>query len=332
MDLTQTNSELERKINELRDLPKTWSAKDRDNLEQARRIAVELNTVLHTAIHHFVPDVNAVQIVLEPQAQDDIISMVRREIYFNLNRHDWESYVKSRFPLAPPEPFVFNAHLPFNFTTGTHGSGERDAIGASHTTVSCSVLANLPDLCPVLQLNLESSDYAAIKTPYFLIGDEVKSVRLVSIDDRDFSPLYGGFSSDLGKRSALSHYLFFKGFSRTLINGNLIPDCEWKEEVVNIMRNVSYLSTTSFTDFYQNNRWSGFAALQEPQGITLYDVNDLALPSELVGVDLGIQKSLVCAAYAVFLQRQGNASEEITAYSGKKAIGILSPVETKRRF
>ncbi|MBS3169728.1 hypothetical protein J4210_04545 [Candidatus Woesearchaeota archaeon] len=332
MDLTQTNLELEQKIRELADLPKTWSAEDLSDLEQARKIAGELDTVLHNAISHLVPDVNAVQIELVPKDKDDLLNMVRREIYFGMDRHVWVDYVTSRFPLAPPDPFVFNAHLPFSFTTGTHGSGERDAVGASCTSVSFSVLTLLPHFHPVLKLNLESSNYGAIRTPSLLIGEEVKSVRLVSVDDLAFSPIYDGWSDDLRRTSALSHYLNFKGFSRTSINPELIPDCSWKESVVDMMRKISYLSTASFDDFYHNRVWSGFVALDEPQGITLYEVDHLAMPAELEGTDQGIQKSLVCAAYAVFLQRQENSGEKITAYRGKESIRALSSVTKERRF
>ncbi|MBI2542059.1 hypothetical protein HYV80_05105 [Candidatus Woesearchaeota archaeon] len=84
--------------------------------------------------------------------------------------------------------------MPFDFDTGTHGSGQRAAAASSLH----NVIYELGDggTSSVLRLDLRGGAPIGRNDVYFL-PEEVDSVRLNKVADSEFSPVYQGYNNPL---------------------------------------------------------------------------------------------------------------------------------------
>ncbi|MFA6296754.1 MAG: hypothetical protein WC663_05345 [Patescibacteria group bacterium] len=193
---------------------------NRDDYDGIRHICRLLDNLLQTVIYFCPHLVFGVELKLKSG------SVMDDEAFGNLygyehNRWPYEKMMEMQgFNPNDSRRLRMVVNLPYSFTTGTHGSGERAAVGSSRVPICFGTLmyreriqknGSVPCVKISVKRPLLSEDYTA-----FAI-DEVESVRLVP--ECDYIPYYSDFADHPEKEKLISrmkpedYYLIFRDFS-----------------------------------------------------------------------------------------------------------------------
>lgn len=294
-----------------------------------------MNDILYYAIVHHPTKVNAVQILTSAD-----VSRECKELPSWGYREMLKNYIEKatgREGLEGIVPFSFTLHLPFAFTTGTHGSGERAAMSNSITNVLFEEWGYGRYAPSALKIDVRGGGWLIKKDVYFL-PEEVKLIQLAQVADSQFSPLYQDLDKPLVQPySTLDHYLAFRGFR--VIRTDEKDIMQHEPEILHIMREGVVLipehSTGLFHVEYYNYPtlvMSGFAAVafRKDEKLELYEFHDVGLPENLVK-KMASGENAAYVAYAAALRLTGS-QQDIKVYRGNDAIARLHEVRTERKF
>ena len=306
--------------------------RERDK-HQVRMAVNELNDVIYSAIDLHAPRVNAVQIQTRADVSSECSDLP--DGGYRARLKDYIQKATNQEGLEGIVPFLFNLHLPFAFTTGTHGSGERVAMSSSIRNVLFEEVGFGRYAPSSLKIDLSGGGWLLRKDVYFL-PSEVDSVKLVQ--DSEFSPIYQDRDKPLVQPySTLDHYLTFRGFRVDKADEKDIK--KHKSEILPIMREGVVLIPEHSTGLlhiemydYPNPVMSGFSAVafKKDGELEVYEFHNECLPKNLVRKWASGEEAAY-VAYAAARHRV-NSRPSIQVYRGNEAIQRLQEVRTERRF
>lgn len=328
--IDELNSALEEKLVLLR---KECAGVERERetvIETARRCSDELNEILYGIIGNHAPQINAVQIQINADV-DRARGLPKSG--GEGNRYEWKDYVQlvvGDRNLGGKVPFLFTAHLPFEFTTGTHGSGERAAMGASIENILFEIGA--PGKALVNMRLCISEGYSRPTTECYFLSEEVESVKLTQITDQTFSQVYRMAGCALEPSpSAVDHYLFFKGFAGCRTPGSIhIPESKWKSNMADLLKNIRIPNGSTGLLNESEGLLSGFAVVRVGEEFVLYEFDKVNLPNDLTAKYFD-ENTLAYVAYAIDLHSR-NPQKSIKVYKGDEIITRLHECKTDREF
>jgi len=314
----ELNGVLERGIQTLK------TEKRRKALEKASE---EMNTILYEAIEKYPNEANAVSIPTK--------------IYFNEDgsRYGLRSFLESVIgsqKLSGSISFEFVKHLPYVFTTGTHGSGERMAGFSSCPNLSLET--DLEDGSPAgLRLDLADGNYIGQEN-VFLPASEIQSISLERVADEKFTPRGRRVSRNWEFKenySGAAHYIYYMGFCGLLLNKEDVPEMGLRDEVVATVRNVLVpdFSSRLFSPAHQiseNGYFSGFAVDDNSKEPVLYEFENAPVPKELLNDSAG-RMAEILSAYTI-AKHKAEPQTGVKTYNGDSIIARLSQIESKRIF
>lgn len=293
-------------------------------------VAQEVNGVLYEAITRYPTKVNAVRISTSISSTRERMGRPNYGERYNLQK-----FLQALRIEEVPESvdFAFVKHLPYSFTTGTHGSRERSAMVSSCETVT---VVDGFDEHPT-HVVIDLTDGGFFRENAYLFLDEIQSIRFEQVPDDQFTPRVevrkGQYALEQSLSSAM-HYVFFKGFYRYKITPEQIPQgLEGKDDVAAIVRDVfvpDNYSTLFKADFGASHRpvsFSGFAVDTSGKDPVLYEFVNMEIPPVLRNV----RDHMVYAAHAI-VQHRKNPSLHVQTYTGDDIIRKLSQIEVERRF
>ena len=169
-----------------------------DDYSKPHQLAGRANDVLYEAIENCFPYANAVVVTatVDPKR-------VLREASEDNSRHYMRRFLTTlegeSFDADQPYNMRLVLPLPYSFTTGTHGSGERAAQGASYQTIFLRMCRENDPLVEVL-VNVGSTkgiedkeegrrEFVA-RCDLSIAIDEIESLELARVRDREFTPVY----------------------------------------------------------------------------------------------------------------------------------------------
>ena len=158
-------------------------------------------------------------------------------------------------------------------------------------------------------------------------------MTIAQVDDSRFSQVYKDWQEPLKpSHSALEHYLFFKGFTAYAMGYKDIPEGDWRDGVVSLIRHITipYHSTGLLGKDWDTNKLSGFAAVRTDKGIEVYEFDKVSLPDELIRRYF-FGEEVAYAAHAIDLHRK-KPQDNIKVYKSNDAITRLHEFKTERRF
>ncbi len=234
--------------------------------------------------------------------------------------------------LAGLVSFEFVTHAPFRFSTGTPGSGERAAWGASFENMAFSVGCERRYAPVDFALDLACLGGLLSKN-VLLLPQEITSIQVCSAVDvgtnDGFSPTLISLPNreeigNLGsQRSPIEQYLFFKGFYATAV---------WKEIQILKSRFVRIHVPDSIPLFYEDSRRvNGFVAAMTrlDREWKLYTFENVQVPKN-ISPNI-IKERSVLAAYLI-AQNYSSAVQGIKVYTEQELIPRLHEVRLERRF
>jgi len=329
--IQEANAMLEEKLKILQ------GSRESEVLEAA---AGKINMLLYEAILQHPSEVNAVRIPVSVSLHRNETGLPDAGTRYS-GRYKLERFLRSALGTEEiPEcvPFEFVKHLPYEFTTGTHGSGERNAMEYSCPNIAAETGVFLDDVPAYLMIDLSDIGWLWHEKGY-LFPDEIKSISLEHVPDEQFTPMVvmgkdREYSLKKTPGSAM-HYLYFRGFKGSAIKEKDIPSKRWKKDVSAIVLRtlIPEMSTQLFT-----TRWglrnpaafSGFAADVHGEEPVLYEFDNVSIPWSLrPSCAFGI--NAIMAAYAIIQQRNKPGSN-IKSYTGAEIIRRLAQFEMRREF
>lgn len=220
--------------------------------------------------------------------------------------------------------------LPYGFTTGTHGSGERAAMASSRENVYISFRNPRDDsgIIPVLGLGIKAPLLTPGSTVFTL--DEVESIAFT--DKNEFTPYVDDRDGKYvltEKGNSITYYLRFRDFSnyrgsRERENLREINDKEW--EVIGGLNEPGAYSNL-WNEDYETHKLDGFVVLwsEKPEEMTLYELKGVNLPKRDPH-----EANAVLAAQ--ILRRDAKILPHVKEYKGDEVIKRLVevPVEERR--
>ena len=189
-------------------------ARQDGTLEQRTRACIELNEIFCRAIYLFPHLVKGIEVKLKEGTEQ------KSEEFFRTYSSDYgrfwyesffEFYKKEHG--VNPTPLVFQ--LPYGFTTGTHGSGERNAMMHSRDTLALTSILkrDKPSTkIPALALEIRAPLITSSHTSFSL--DDVESIQFS--DKGDFTPWIDnrqGKDVLIKRGNYLGYYFTFRDFS-----------------------------------------------------------------------------------------------------------------------
>ncbi len=326
LSFTEANDVLSKRLSSLK------TETDYNKLEL---IAEDINGILYNAIEYYPTQANAVIINTRINTTTEGVGLPDSNTIFS-GRISLENYLKHALDLnelSKEIQFRFVKHLPFTFTTGTHGSGERDARSASLENIAVETAVFKTDLPAYLMIDVADGGLCHRKA--YLLPDEIKSIKLGWVDDKEFSQnLRGSFDTPVlePSHSSAGHYLWYKGFGSYCMREEYVPAGKWKKGIVQIVGKVltPKYSTKLLIQEYNTQFLNGFAALPSENGIILYEFKDVQLPKALLK-NTNFGQAATQAAFAIALH-QKKPQPNILTYSGKEIIDRLSQFKSERNF
>ncbi|HLC66867.1 MAG TPA: hypothetical protein VJK52_04465 [Candidatus Nanoarchaeia archaeon] len=301
-------------------------------------IAEELNGLLYSAIVQYPAAVNAVRVstIIHPNRSEEGLPD-SRTIFSG--RYKLKYFLKAALGIETlPETveFEFVKHLPYSFTTGTHGSGERNAMGASCPILSIQTGCMKTDVPVFLGVDVADAN-SIMQEEIHLFPDEVQAMTLTKVSEKEFTPIARMHDRKYElspSRSSAMHYVLYRGFQSYGVNGADIPNKNWKEGVIAIVGRVLVpnRSTGLFSDkwrFLSPVSVSGFAVDASGAESVLYEFTDVSIPRSLRESRFG--EDAIISAYAM-VQHTKRPQRNIQTYTGDGIIERLSQVEVERKF
>jgi hypothetical protein len=323
--VSEANSILDEKLQEF---------KIEKDLGKVRNTAKSINDILYGAIIHFPTEVNAVKIVTSIEIERNYEELLASsgESFGRLKLETFLKLYLNTEKIPELVKFDFIKHLPYQFTTDTHGSGQRAAGWASlqnmaALTGSCSFPAYF--MIDTADGNIATSEKACF------FSDEIKAIQLVKVNDDEFSRnmRYKEEQIELQKTdSAALHYIKFRGFFREGVNERYIQRNKWKQDILKIINQVWISDKNELfqtKDEFFNHSFSGFAVYTNNLSPTLYEFSDVKIPRAFRGI-LDYKKTILMT-YGI-VKNNKNAQANIKMYSGDEIINRLFNIESKRKF
>ncbi|MFA6460918.1 MAG: hypothetical protein WCV90_01515 [Candidatus Woesearchaeota archaeon] len=327
--IERTNSTLEEKLSNLK---RTIDPKLLGGLAQ------EINDLLYEVILNHPTEANAVQIstIISPKREEK--GLPYAHTIFS-GRYKLEMFLSAALgtkELHDTVEFEFVKHLPYFFTTGTHGSGERAAMGCSCPNLL--VETGLEDNDVPAYLMIDVADQGFMQQSIHLFLDEIKSVKLAQVPNDKFTSVVDRPGRDKytlkTSSSSVSHYLWYRGFNFSTPNaGSNLPK-KWREEISATLRNVMVPehSTGLFEDYWRilsanPTSFSGYAALEvKEEDPVLYKFNKFSIPRAFRE-----EERQVVVAYAL-VKHGKHLQSNIQTYRGIEVVRELSRLEVKQTF
>lgn len=319
--IDQLNATLEERINQLR---------AETEVSRCREMADELNDFLYSLIHSHAPEVNAMQISVRARLGDE------RKDLPDFGYRAWLTrYLQKALPRKTKGTvaYTFSVHLPFAFTTGTHGSGERAARSASWENMAFHsyYYRNQQKVRWYLSLNLNGGSWLSKREVYFA-PTEIRKIVVAQVNDTDYSPFFDPRGESLiSGRLALDHYIHFRNFSCYSVEPDKVPAHPWKEEILAVAKNVA---VPQFKSPLLKKKWNepyldGFAVFFPDDKVAeLYQFKKVHLPK---GFSNDYGENAVSAAYAIVAHRK-TPQPNIRIYKSMEAIARLHQIKEERRF
>lgn len=192
MNTDQRNAALERLVRRIEETK-------RNEDETADKACFAIGDILYTAIGQPIQKVNAVVI----DAVVDITQERQRGFVIDPNRYRLREYLDARKEeIRDPahHPLSLVLHVPYVFTTGTHGSGERTARNASFPNITLIRTTSIGDHDFEWEINVgsvsgaETYDNGEMELVAHhrisLDNAEVRSVKLAVVGHGDFTRVY----------------------------------------------------------------------------------------------------------------------------------------------
>jgi hypothetical protein len=247
-------------------------------------------------------------------------------------------------------------HPPFDFSTGAHGSGERNRQMASNTNIQfklCYGYQRKQGHLPVLQVSLGPKILYGNGSNFNIPIQAVNSIRADWVRDDSFTPEFTssldreGYDSE-PSHNTLAHYLLFSGFAYRLRElDNRIPMVRSeRDSLIDICNNTLYPArdTGLLRSEPSTNMVSGFVVFAGGDQIRLYKLDAFEVPDWVANIDtppsytglpIPIPNETANAAYALHAIREGGEDIEgkFKVYEGTRAIiQKLHESGTKDRF
>ncbi|MBR9704883.1 hypothetical protein GOV12_05705 [Candidatus Pacearchaeota archaeon] len=307
----------------------------------------QTNRILYRAIQELPCDTNAVRIPITIDPNRDA-SVLPNDFKGRSERKSLTDFFKvvcdvDIQDLSKPFEFTFIKNLPFSFTTGTHGSGERDAAMSSCPNLSFKTSSNMTNVPAYLAI--DSTDFGMLKrNDMYLLLDEVNSISLVNAKKGDLTTRAMEEGNDLkliDPRTPETHYLNFRRFKgyRFCIDKDTVQediDKEVYEKVRKIClpENGTGLFVTSFGSGTKSRKlvsFRGFAADISNNDPVLYEFDNVSFPDEIInGKDISLRNPL-SVAYRM-LEHEKTPQPNIQTYSGQEIIRRLSEHQVSTKF
>lgn len=300
--------------------------------EQQEELVGRLNDIMMRGIYIFPHLAKGVEVKLKPGVEgrtkkfEEVYGRMGyyRRVYDRL----LEAYQRVRGrPLS--NTLIFS--LPFGFTTGTHGSGERAAVVASQEHVYFTFIHPRDDWqtkVPALALSLE----APLIMPHYSLFtlDEIDSIQFT--DKGDFVSYVDRHREGeilIEKPNFVNYYFGFRNFfNYRMFRSEKIEEFsneEWNQCQENLAEPGGFGNLWR-EDFRTNKLVKGFLAVchKDPDKVELYEFTDIELPS---------RDRHEAAAILYINFSRGMYGTHIRSYTGNEAIQKLAeiPIE-KRRF
>ena len=303
--------------------------------EQKADAMDRLNRLLYRAIYVFPHLATGLQVTLTPGTEGKSEEIWETYGYdYGSQRRKYEQ-LRDRYQekYGASFPDRLTVPLPYGFTTGTHGSGERAAMGASREEIAFNFISGYSQRNPETQaLGVEvGAPLIASRLTYFTM-DEIEDVGFVS--GQEFTPLISHSGELIDRANPVSHYLIFRDFGvyaafRKRESLPELTDEEWKQCQTRL------LSAPFHTNLWQEDMRflrrgllkKGFMALSADNAddITLYEYTNYAMPSE----DQYESEAILLTR----MMRGGDESLFVQTYQGMDIITRLMALPVaERRF
>ncbi len=180
---------------------------------ELEKVIGEVNNILCRAIYLFPHLVSGVEVKVGESAAANGESLRRK--YYEPNRFYYEGLIEKLAERGDVSPSTLIIPLPYGFTTGTHGSGERAAMGASRMDIFFSFASRRDSPAsptPCLKVTIEPPLIVARETTF--LTDEIESVRLTG--HSPYTPYFDDRHRDgplITRGNHVTCYLTFRDFA-----------------------------------------------------------------------------------------------------------------------
>lgn len=293
------------------------------SLDEAKKISTSLNDILYNAIRVIPHLVTGIEVKLKPGIDAKV-------------QEYWEKYgIDVAGQRRVFQEFQKNSQgdtivvpLPYIFTTGTHGSGERNAIAHSKEEILFDFISPRDDWntqVPVLAVGIKAPFLFQERTPFTL--DEVESVRLVKADKYSPYAEVKEFETKLVDRAnPVISYLVYRNFNnyRAFISrSSKMTDQEWEFLQTKMINTQS--GDLWDADWRNHTLRSGFIATVDGDQVTLYEMTKVKLEGKNVWESQAILMTKIL--------REGGKAKWLKSYKGDSVIERLAKIPVgKRRF
>jgi hypothetical protein len=303
--------------------------------QEVESAAYALNDILFTAIYLFPHLVQGVRVRLADR-------LLEEDHITRLVRYDDRRWVFNKMVAMYPQerghafPGEFILPLPYGFTTGTHGSGERAAMGASraelHFSMTAFCAANLKSI-PVLEVAVERP-LITYKHAMFL-PDEIASVELIATGE--YTPYYSkGFRDHSPKKETLidrcdpiMQYLQFRDFVYCRLQDERMPKNLSSDELkvcgnllVPDIRSAGYLWKVGKR---HDRVRSGYMVLQSGQDYSLCVLSDIKT-NNVWAIDENAVRTMVGV-----MRQKKKVLTKVKSHPSTDIIGTLFEVPVAKR-
>lgn len=294
----------------------------------------ELNDILFNAIYLFPHIARSIEVKL---AEDKIISSDK---FWDDHGYDYGKDRRLYDVLRKKKPEmskILAMPLPYGFSTGTHGSGQRAARGASREDICFTYIhprnnwgIRIPAIALAIPRPLLFIDHV-----YFNL-EEVESVKFSK--NSDLTPFCDHTHDDgllmIPKANYVFHYLLFRGFSNYV---NFRKRADFKNDISNA--DWEFMCSNLYEADYNSGLWEekygmfgrnglilGFIAVKfEHAGdMKLYEFNNIRLLSE-------DRHDAAGKLFAKILDNDKKTLAIVKKYSGNEAIERLFQIPIRER-
>lgn len=299
---------------------------------ERERIIETLNDLFQRAIYLFPNIADGIQATLVPDAAERSEGF-HEKFGYDYDRHIYQRYASLAKSEQTIEPSSLIVPLPFYFTTGTHGSGERSAMAASsdHLWMTMIHPRKSDEQVPSLAIEIEAP-LIVRKLSHFTL-DEVKSLRFISTDS--FTPWYREVQGKPQFRERMNpvlHYLDFRqfqssAFSRKRDQFRDFSDGEWDSCQKELWEARPF--TALWREDYARKTKTlrrGFLARisDDPNQVRLAEFSDLTQP-----VSVSSEEQAARLFVSAFLRNNEDSYDAM--YDGRGAIARLCQIPVDKR-
>jgi hypothetical protein len=220
--------------------------------EKQKPLLRKLNDLLSRSLYLFPHVARGVRLEVTPESLGRS-EQFTQDFGYDYGRHRYPQYLElysQVYGKQPDEPNVFVVPLPYWFSSvASHGSGAREAHGASSETIQFRTIHRRNDRTPVstIAISLEKP-ISALEHTHFLL-EEIKALTLT--DSSVYTPWFDYSNNELTDRgSYFWYYMNFRDFhsysnfrERTQLK---ITDEEWAEVQHNLLEPKPYTNLWRF--------------------------------------------------------------------------------------